>query len=204
MSEKDDSDNSTAYQRSPDFLAPHSSRLLIVDVQEKLIPHIPVAETLIENCSKLMRAADVLSVPITATEQYPRGLGNTVAEIRDLLPSDNVIPEKLRFSCAECLNWGTAGGPENDRFQIVVAGMEAHVCVQQTVLDLLANGYRVFVSADAVASRNKVDWKFALQRMADNGATITTTEAILFEWCEVAGTPEFKQISNIVTGRTTS
>ena len=194
-------DSSYEALRSREFLTPVTSRLLIVDVQEKLTPHIPVAESLIENCGKLIRGANVFSIPVDVTEQYPKGLGSTVPEICDLLPAGTSIPEKLRFSCAELLSWGTAGGPENDRFQIVVAGIEAHVCVQQTVLDLLSAGYRVHIAADAIASRKKFDWQTALTRMADSGAVVTTTESILFEWCEVAGTPEFKQISKIVTGR---
>ena len=102
----------------------------------------------------------------------------------------------LRFS-----NWGSASIQEDDRDKIVVAGIECHVCVQQTVLDLMAYGFRVFVPADAVASRHKFDWEIALRRMSDSGATITTTESVLLEWSEIAGTDEFKLISNLITGR---
>lgn len=185
-------------RRSPELLTRETSRLLIVDVQQKLVPHISVAESLIDNCRKLIRGSQVLDVPCTVTEQYPKGLGQTVDEISELI--DDGPLEKVRFSCGEVLDWGTT--PQGDeRFQIVVAGIEAHVCVQQTVLDLIAAGLRVSVAADAVASQRKFDWQTALSRMADSGATITTTEAILFEWCAVAGTPEFQQISRIVTGR---
>jgi len=188
--------------RSSELLARASSRLLIVDVQQKLIPHIPVAESLTSNCEKLIRAAGILGVPVSATEQYPQGLGKTVAELSALLPgsADGSIAEKLRFSCAEVLEWGTASA-DVERYQIVVAGIEAHVCVQQTVLDLLSCGFRLYVVADAVASRKKFDWQIALQRMADAGAVVTTTESVLFEWCEAAGTAEFKQISRLITGR---
>lgn len=181
------------YLRSPELLSRERSRLLIVDVQEKLIPHITAAEEMIANCAKLVRGAQILNVPVSVTEQYPQGLGPTVDALAELLDSP---VEKLRFSCGESLAWGTAADAERD--QIVVAGIESHVCVLQTVLDLLSAGFRVYVPADAVASRRELDWRFALQRMADSGATITTTEPVLFEWTEVAGTPEFKEISRLV------
>lgn len=190
-------ERSDDFLRSNELLSRSDSRLLIVDVQEKLLPLIPVAERMIGNCRRLIEAAQVLSVPVSATEQYPKGLGSTAPELAELLGE---IPEKLRFSCAEVLDWKSAAAAEDDRDKIVVAGIECHVCVQQTVLDLMAQGYRVYVPADAVASRHKFDWEIALRRMADSGATVTTTESVLFEWAEVAGTEEFKQISRLITG----
>ena len=181
--------------RSPELLSRSRSRLLIVDVQEKLVPHIPAAESMIANCRKLIRGANVLDVPVFATEQYRKGLGETVAELAELLPER---PDKLRFSCVESLHWGTAAEQEQERDQVVVAGIESHVCVLQSVFDLLSSGYRVFVPADAVASRKPLDWEFALKRIADGGATVTTTESVLFEWAEIAGTPEFQEISRLV------
>lgn len=185
----------TPFLRSGEMLSRESSRLLIVDVQEKLLPLIPTAESMIENCRKLIVGAGVLSVPAFATEQYPKGLGSTTPVLAELLGE---IPEKLRFSSAEVLNWGLAAEQEDDREQIVVAGIEAHVCVQQTVLDLLTAGFRVYVAADAVGARHATDLQFALRRMESAGATITTTESAIFEWCEVAGTPEFKRISALI------
>jgi len=184
--------------RSIDLLSRNDSRLLVVDVQEKLVPHIPVGDSLVANCKKLILGAKILDVPVSATEQYPQGLGPTVAELADLLPT---ISEKLEFSCAPCLGWNSPAEQADGRFKVVVCGIESHVCVQQTVLDLIGQGFRVYVPADAVASRNKFDWEVALKRMEASGATITTTEAVLFEWCEVAGTREFKEISKLVTGR---
>ena len=191
-------DGNTEFVRSGEMLSRGRSRLLIIDVQDKLLPHIPVAEPLIENCGKLMKAAAVLNVSIYGTEQYPQGLGETTAALKGL--HDDWL-KKLRFSSAEVLNWGFAAEATDDRDQIVVAGIEAHVCVQQTVLDLIAHGFRVFVPADAIASRNKADWKFAVRRMSDSGAVVTTTESVLFEWCETAAAVEFKEISRLVTGR---
>jgi nicotinamidase-related amidase len=193
------SDANVTYVRSPELLSRHESKLLIVDVQEKLVSKIFELDRLLANCRTLIQGAKILSVPVFATEQYPKGLGRTVPQLGELLENP---AEKLRFSCAEVLDWGTAAGePDNDRYQVVVAGMEAHVCVLQTVLDLLGNGFQVFVPADAVSSRSEFDWKIALDRMSAAGATIVTIESVLFEWCEVSGTPEFKQISQLIKER---
>jgi len=189
--------NSTdsAVLRHPELLSKARSRLLIVDVQERLTPHIPRAAETIANCVKLVRGAEILDVPAVATEQYPKGLGATVPELAMLFPERL---EKQRFSCAEVLNWGTGAEREDDRDQIIVAGIESHVCVLQTAFDLLAAGFQVFVPADAVASRRELDWKFALRRISDAGAIVTTTESVLFEWAETSATPEFKQISRLI------
>ena len=185
-----------AYIRSRELLSRPGSRLLIVDMQERFMPVIPDAAQLIANCRKLLQGAQLFDVPVYATEQYPKGLGGTVEELVEFLPQR---PQKLLFSSAEVLNWGS--GTETDRYRIVVAGIETHVCVLQTVLDLIAAGFQVHVPADGVGSRHDHDWRFALERLRDSGATITTTESVLFEWAERAGTEEFKQISRIVTGR---
>jgi nicotinamidase-related amidase len=181
--------------RSHELLSRTESKLLIVDVQEKLVPLIANAQQMIGNCRRLVQGAKILEVPVSATEQYPKGLGSTVGPLKELFGE---IPEKHRFSCAEALNWGTAAEQTDNRFQIVIAGIESHVCVLQTVFDLLAAGFQVFVPADAVASRGELDWKIALDRMSNGGAVITTTESVLFEWCERSGTPEFKQISQLI------
>jgi nicotinamidase-related amidase len=191
-------DSPAAWLRSPELLSRDDCRLLIVDVQEKLIPHIAGAAGMIGCCRRLIEAARLFGLPVAATEQYPHGLGHTVPELRELLDPP---PEKLRFSSAEVIGWPPAAEQDDNRDKVIVAGIEAHVCVQQTVLDLMSLGYRVYVPADSVASRNRFDWEFALRRMADSGAVITTTEAILFEICEVAGTPEFKEVRRLVTGR---
>lgn len=191
---------SSAYERSHELVCRSECQLLIIDMQEKVLAPIPVREQLVANCGKLIEAAKLFSVPVVITEQYPKGLGPTVSELRGRL-SEITTPEKLRFSAVETLNWGMAAERSDDRFKVVVAGIEAHVCVLQTVLDLLICGYQVHVAADAIGSRGKLDWKLALKRMASSGAVITTTEAILFEWCETAGTAEFKQLSRLVTGR---
>ena len=184
--------------RSPDLLSALSSRLLIVDMQTKLLPAIRDGERVLARCVQLVRGAEILKVPVSATEQYPKGLGLTAPDLAELIPNR---PEKLRFSCHECLDWAATDQAAVTRHQIVVAGIETHVCVLQTALDLLAAGFEVFVVVDAVGSRNQLDVETAIQRLADSGAHLVTAEMVLFEWCEVAGTAEFKQISKLVTGR---
>ena len=181
--------------RSPELLGRGTSRLVIVDMQERLLNAMQEGTQVIAKCEKLIRAAQILDVPVDATEQYPKGLGPTVPKLRELLAAPI---EKLRFSCAESLPWIDDASAREERDQIVVAGIETHVCVLQTALDLIGCGFRVIIPADAVTSRKPIDRDFGLKRLADQGVTVTTTEAILFEWCEVAGTPEFKQISQLV------
>lgn len=183
------------YVRSRELLSRQTSLLVVVDVQEKLAPLIGETERLLVNCSKLVETAKLFHVPTFATEQYPQGLGPTVPSLAQHLSER---PAKLRFSCAEVLNWPPAAERADDRFQVVLCGIEAHVCVLQTAFDLLAAGYQVFLAADAVGSRRQLDWKVALDRLAAGGATIVTTESVLFEWCETAEAPEFKQFVAIV------
>lgn len=168
--------------------------LLVVDVQEKLLRFIPDNQRLVWNIRRLIDGAKVLGVSVAATEQYPKGLGPTTDELAKRL--DN-IPAKLTFSCGGCPDI-FGGFQEQGVHKILVVGIETHVCVQQTVLDLLAEGFSVYIAADAVGSRFKIDDETALRRMDSAGATLTTTEAALFEWCDEAGTPEFKQISKLV------
>ena len=182
------------WSRSPELMSRADTALLVVDEQEKLVPFIASRAAVVWNVRRLIDGARVLGLPVAATEQYPRGLGATVPELAVRLGE---IPSKLTFSCLGCPaifeRWRSEG-----RYKILVAGIEAHVCVQQTVMDLLAEGFRVYVAVDAVGSRFGIDCRTALARMDSAGATLTTTEAALFEWCEVAGTPEFKSISALV------
>ena len=168
--------------------------LLVVDVQEKLVPAIEGAARVVFNIRRLVDGAGVLGLPVVGTEQYPKGLGPTVGELAERVGE---MPSKLTFSCGGCpdLFEELAG---RGIHKLLVCGIEAHVCVQQTVLDLMANGWRVYLAVDAVGSRFEIDRRTALQRMDSAGATLTSTEAALFEWCEVAGSPEFRQISRLV------
>jgi nicotinamidase-related amidase len=168
--------------------------LVVVDVQQKLVPFIVNHQRVVWNCRRLIDGAKILGLPVVATEQYPRGLGNTVPELAERLGD---IPSKLMFSCRGCPEIFAQLQSEGIH-RLLICGIEAHVCVQQTVLDLLAGGWRVYVAVDAVGSRFEVDYRTALDRMDASGATLSTTEAALFEWCEEAGTPQFKQISRLV------
>ena len=187
--------------RSPELMSRGDTGLIVVDVQEKLLPAIPHHERLLWNLRRLVDGAALLGVPVVATEQYPKGLGPTVPELRQRIAAP---PAKVMFSCRECGDL-LAQLRQKGVYKILVVGIETHVCVQQTVVDLLADGYRVFVAVDAVGSRYSLDHETALRRMDSAGATLTTVESALFEWCEAAGTPEFKQISALVreTGPTT-
>src|SRR5581483_2277252 len=181
-------------RRSPELMSALDTSLLVVDVQEKLMPLIPGQKRIIWNIRRLIDGARILKLPVLATEQYPKGLGPTVPELAGLIES---APSKLAFSCLGCDELASKLD-ESQRSKVLVSGIEAHVCVQQTTLDLLAAGYRVYLAADALGARFPLDYEITLKRMESSGATLTTTEAALFEWCQAAGTPEFKQISALV------
>jgi nicotinamidase-related amidase len=181
------------------LMSPGDTALLVIDVQTKLTAALPEGKRVIWNARRLLDGAKILGLPIVGTEQYPQGLGPTVPELAKRL---DPFPAKLTFSCGGCP--GLFAELEQQGIgKIVVTGMETHVCVQQTVLDLLAAGWNVFVAVDAVGSRFEIDHRTALERMNSAGATLTTTEAALFEWCAAAGTPQFKQISQLARERMT-
>jgi nicotinamidase-related amidase len=168
------------------------SSLLVVDVQDKLLHHIHGWQALLQNVIWLVRVARKIGVPVMATEQYPKGLGYTTTELAREFPK-GVVAEKVHFSCvaAQCLP-GLSGG---DRSQVVICGMESHVCVMQTAIELRESGKDVFVVGDAVGSRSTSDKVFALDRMRDHGIEIVSREMVAFEWLRKAGTPLFKEVS---------
>ena len=171
--------------------------LLVVDIQEKLLPKIMQAGEVLRNASFLVNAAKVLGVPVIATEQYPKGLGPTVEPIRGLLTT---VWEKKTFSAVA--EGGALDFLKSDaRIKVVVAGIEAHICVMQTVLDLLNQGFHVFVCVDAVPSRYAIDVKIALKRMQQAGAILVTAETCVYEWLETAANPAFREISAMVQER---
>lgn len=173
--------------------APHGA-LLIVDVQEKLMPLIPDRAPVEANAVRLVKAAQALKLPVWATEQYPNGLGPTVPALADLI---HERPAKTTFHCCAVPQLLEQLYGRHIR-HVTLAGIEAHVCVAQTALELLGLGFRVQVPADAVASRGKLDWEFALRRLEHAGAIVSTTEAVLFEWTERSDRPEFKLISELI------
>jgi nicotinamidase-related amidase len=171
--------------------------LLVIDVQEKLLPFIVDKERLVRNIAFLIDGARLVQLLVQATEQYPKGLGSTVAELAERLPER---PEKVAFSCCAVPsiadNFRRAG-----RNKIVLAGIESHVCVQQTALDLLAQDFRVYIPVDAVSARYPLDHEFALRRLEKAGAILTTAETCLFEWLGGSNHPQVKQASKMVQER---
>ncbi len=167
--------------------------LVIVDIQERLAAVMSERKKVVENCLHLIELAKLLGIPVLLNEQYPKGLGPTVSEIKDALQPYEPL-EKLTFSCCR--------GPvfperlaATGRKKILLAGMETHVCVLQTCVGLLKEGYTVHAVSDAICSRTKDNFRTAIEFMRDAGAVITCTEAVLFQLLERAGTEEFKIIS---------
>jgi len=169
------------------------SCLLIIDVQEKLIGAMSEPQLVLDNCAWLTQLAQTLNIPLLVSEQYPRGLGTTVSSLKPLF-NEEVVMEKVHFSC-------TAETACNirlekiERKQVVIAGIESHVCVLQTALGLLDMGKTVFIVADAVSSRRLSDKELALARLRSAGVHIVSKEMVFFEWLHQAATPLFKQLS---------
>lgn len=187
----------SAPTRHEALLRRDSTGLILVDVQEAFRPVIDRFDEVVRNCAILARGFGILGRPVLVSEQYPKGLGHTVAELAEALPADAERVEKMRFSACGVDAFDAALGAAGCRTW-VVAGIETHVCVNQTVLDLLARGYEVHVAADAVSSRAPANREAGLRKMTAHGAEGSTAETVLFEMLEVAGGDEFKQISKLV------
>jgi nicotinamidase-related amidase len=168
------------------------SVVLVIDMQEKVLPAIHDCEQLVANVMWLIRAAQKIGVPVAASEHYPKGLGHTAKAIRTLLP-EGAIGTKNHFSgvAAQCLS----RLPGADRPQVVVIGVEAHVCLLQTALELIEEGKEVYVVADCVGSRREFDRDLALARLRQEGARIVSREMVVFEWLAEATTPLFDEVS---------
>ena len=168
--------------------------LIVVDIQEKLLPPIFQKDQLVRNSQLLIRAAGVLKIPAVMTTQYAKGLGQTVPEIASLLPETEAI-DKDRFSCfgsdAFCTLLKRLPGNRNT---LLLCGMESHICVMQTALAALREGYIVHVASDAVSSRTEWNWKTGLERMRDSGAVISSTEMMIYELMRSSSSPAFKEM----------
>jgi nicotinamidase-related amidase len=173
--------------------------LVVIDVQERLAPVIHEVSDVVANIARLIRGAHVLGVPVLLTEQYVKGLGSTVAPLREALDETcGFAPiEKMCFSSVGCADF-MARLDMAGRRQVLIAGIEAHVCVFQTALDLIEKGYEVFAVEDAVSSRTARNRDIAVRRMVSEGAKIASTEMALFELTVTSGTDEFKAISRLV------
>ncbi len=168
--------------------------LIVVDIQEKLLPPIVQKEQLLKNSQLLIRLAGILKIPTLMSTQYAKGLGETVPEIASLLPDVRAI-DKQAFSCfgsdVFCSMLKRLPGNRNT---VLLCGMESHICVMQTALGALRDGYLVHVASDAVGSRTEWNWKIGLERMRDAGAIISSTEMMVYELMRSSGTPEFKEL----------
>lgn len=174
----------------------NNSVALMIDIQEKLFPHMAEGEALLHNSQRLIEGIKALGLTILVTEQYRKGLGLTIPALAQQIPSVTSV-EKAAFSCCdepEFMKQLSTCGKKN----VILFGIEAHVCVLQTVLDLISAGYQPVVVADCTSSRKLSDKEIAMKRMRREGAIMTTYESILFELCRVSGTDSFKAISKIV------
>ena len=182
-----------------DFIHRDSAALLVVDMQERLLAAFPDERRapVVRCASILVETAVTMGIPIIVSEQYAKGLGPTIADVRDRIGAGFAPIEKMVFSCGRSPEFKAALDATGRR-DVILAGVEAHVCVLQTAMDLLRDGYQVYVPADAVTSRRDLDWRTGLNLMEKAGAVIGTTEIFVFQLLERAGTDEFKTISKLI------
>jgi nicotinamidase-related amidase len=193
------SPSATASASHPMVLGREHTALVVIDVQERLFPAMDSdhREEVMRNLKVLAATAQRLQLPTLATEQYPKGLGHTLPEMKAALPTGLTPIEKVAFSC-----WGveafrsrlTASGAR----QILLGGIEAHVCVLMSALDLLAAGYGVHIVADAVTSRTQANWRLAMAQLRQAGAVVTTTETVLFQLLRQADSDDFRELARLI------
>ncbi len=183
------------HENSPDKLSPQVNALLIIDIQEKIIRPIFNKDSIIKNIKKLINSYQILEENIFLSEQNPLKLGETIPE---LLPRAGFSKiEKMEFSLAKIEEF--LKELKNKKItNLIICGIETHICIQQTVLDCLKKGFEIILISDAMGSRNRIDHEIALQRMTKSGAILTTTESIIFELCKTADRKEFKEIRDII------
>lgn len=175
------------------------SQLLIIDAQERLAAAMPPDDltTSVANMNRLITVARILELPIISTEQYPKGLGKTLEQIRENLPSTAGPTEKTSFSCCTASGFERALTSQPERKQVVLVGMEAHICIVQTASGLQRWGYQVFVAADAICSRHPAHRDNALERMRHSGIHVTNTESVTFEWVGDSSHAKFREVSQL-------
>jgi nicotinamidase-related amidase len=174
--------------------------LIVVDIQEKLLPPIWEKERFVRNAQMLIRLAGILKIPALVTTQYTKGLGNTVPEIASLLPGSPPI-DKLTFSCfGSDVFCSLLKRLPGQRTTALLCGMETHICVMQTAMGALREGYLVHVASDAVSSRTELNWRIGLDRMRAAGAILSSTEMIIYELLRASGTPAFKELLPYMKG----
>ncbi|TAL58509.1 MAG: hydrolase [Legionella sp.] len=175
------------------LLNKEDSLVVLIDVQAKLVPAIQDSDAFVNRCEWMLRLAQELDVPILGSEQYPKGLGPILAHLKSYLTKNSCI-EKIHFSCMREPTYLNRLR-EFKKNQLVLIGIEAHVCVLQSALEMKEAGFDVYVVVDAVGSRKELDLKFGLKRMKQAGVHLVTSEMVFFEWLRQAGTPEFKSLS---------
>jgi nicotinamidase-related amidase len=181
-------------------LEPEQCALFVVDIQEKLLPPIWEKERLVKNSQLLIRLAGILKIPTMVSTQYAKGLGNTVPEISSLLPEVSPI-DKVMFSCfGSDVFCSMVKRMPGQRTTVLLCGMETHICVMQTALAAMREGYVVHVASDAVSSRAEWNWKIGLERMRAAGAVLSSTEMILYELLRSSGSPAFKELLPFLKG----
>ncbi len=183
----------------PTLLNPDDSLFLIIDLQEKLINSQPKGEELVKNACKIAQTATILNTPVIVTEQYPQGLGNTHKNLKEKLPENTVYFEKTAFSCVK-ENGFLELLKSFKRKQIIICGIETHICVHQSINDLLIlnEGFEVHLLQDVVSSRSDFENKCGIERIKSDGATLTTVETVLFELLKTAKNPGFKSIQALI------
>lgn len=172
------------------------SVVVIIDIQEKLVKAVEKYSP-VHNACKIAEAAKILNIPTIVTEQYPKGLGSTVVELKEKLASDTRFIEKTSFS-AMLMPEFTDAIEKTNKKQVVIFGIEAHICVYQTICDLLAKGYEVYMVKDASASRNKNEFKSGVDLIKQFGAKTTCCEIVLFEWLKTSAHPDFKAVQALI------
>lgn len=183
-------------EKSPDLVCRDRSFLLLVDIQQRLVPAMHEPDALIQNINRLVRAAGIFQIPLIISEQYPAGLGPTVDQI-ELDHSDPIRFEKTTFSCREQMDIFERQ-KEMGRDQAIIAGIESHICVMQTAMDLFHSGFPSFLVADAISSRNPDHQELARFRAIQQGIQCLPCESVLFEWCESAQHPDFRSVSRLI------
>lgn len=173
--------------------------LIVVDIQDRLLSAMPEKqqEQLLKSMTTLLKAADTLSLPVVVTEQYPKGLGHTQSDVEALLPASTPVYEKTVFSAWQ-VEAVVQTLKKSQCQQVYLSGMETHICILQSALDLLKQGYEVFVIEEAVCSRHKEKHQNAIQRLREAGAIITNVESLLFECLGDASHPDFKTLSKLI------
>ncbi len=179
------------------MLKADESLLLLIDIQEKLVRACAHKETIVKKASIIGEAARILSIPTVVTEQYPQGLGATSDQLKEVLGGDTVYIEKTNFSALK-----EEGFKEKlalyGRKQIILGGIEAHICVYQTCAELLAQGYEVYIAKEITSSRNEYEYETGLELMKSDGAKLTCVETVLFEWLGGSKHPNFKEVQKLI------